>query len=249
MCETKTYAVVSHNTEDFEKYVILGLINDSIIDNYMLREIDDNLKYILPFKMKQKKNVLKCNIIYDIMMLRRLYLLEGEIETNDTIDHDDTKVYSAPRIYILPEMKLFNQEIPKSVIYKPYIHITNSKKTIFILIPYNNPIIRYKIISNCMDTDIKDSEKMFLVTSHHSLIVRYLEYNKFPSDYIIRFPTCISKSNDLYEIYTFIQFFFDMEMVDIYLGVSSQNMTDILMYSKYLRLSGKVKRKFRFICE
>jgi hypothetical protein len=246
------------NTKDM--YLILGEIYDKDIrDNLeLLRDFNQNLEYLYPFKVKKNGDVVKIYNNDDINHLRKKYKLtstvslrnyqEGEAESEDDSDDESEKiVFRTPRLYDISCMEpLFPMEC---FTLKCVDNSTHCR--VFIVLPYSDPVLRGQILKQCIFYT-KDHHSLFLLIggkhgqnkeTTSTLMKRYLLSSGVSSQNINKsiydkFPDSIVESLEI------LPFLLDINhhvTHDLFIACASYDMCKVMSFSRDI--------KVQFICE
>lgn len=253
-CKLGLVSFPKDTQEDY--YLNLGEVYDKNIrkDETILYEFHSNLQYLCEITVIINKNQVIPTNIEEIRNLQVKYKLTPKIYIVPTILKKISKKkiqFSAPKLYDISCMvPLFPKSVPKTL----YTNNKNSHSKLFIILPYTDPIVRGKIIKNCLQT-IGDSKGYFLTIGDIKgenteksceLNRRYLISCGVPEESII--------INEYEEIPEFI-----LECMNIanmvyspdivFLGVSAKEVGEMLKYVRIMRKIGYIEDKISFICD
>jgi len=255
-----------------DMYLILGEIYDKDIQNNLeiLQDFNKNLQYLYPFKVKRNGDTLK---VYndDIIHFRKKYKLtstlslhnyakheeeneEDEDDEDDESDDDSEKiVFRTPRLYDISCMEpLFPIEcfLPKQVESSTHCRV-------FIVLPYLDPVLRGRILKQCIYTTKEHHPLFLLIGDQHgrnkettsTLMKRYLLSSGVSSDNISKsvydkFPASILESLEI------LPFLLDINhhvTHDLFIACASYDMCKVMSFSRDSKIGKDIK--VQFICE
>lgn len=247
--------IVSFPVNHKQDYFLnLGEIYDKNVkqDVNSLYEIHTNLQYFCEFLANTKNNKkVVPNNIEEIKIFQMNYNLTPNIFLSKKIKQEKVK-FTPPELYDISCMiPLFSEKISRCIYTKNKI---NNKK-LFIILPYVDPIVRGKIIKNCLINIGGDSLGYFLTigTVKGENIENSCELNKnyllscgIPEQNIAmneydEFPDCILESLSIAKMIYQPDY--------IFIGVSKEDIGNILKCVRYLRKERKIDEKIFFICD
>ena len=246
-------------TSSSDTYLNLGEIYDKEVktDLQMLIKLRDQLKYLYHFKIKNVDNKIILYNYEDFEYFRRKFKLSSETRLYNYISksHEKTErlIFKRPQLYNISGMKpLFPNNIPQSQAIEISTH-----RRIFIVSPYENPVLRGMIMDSCLSL-IKQKNPIFILIgdrygknkeSTSKLMKRYLLCNGIFSEKINiilydKFPDFISESLNL------LPFILNSDKYisyDIFIASKSTDIRKLMSYVKDVKLN--VNIKIQYICE
>ena len=245
-CKIGLIAFPIKDSKDY--FLYLGELYDKNIknDENFLYEFYTKLIYLCPFKILVKDSKIIPDNLEDLFTFQKRYKSTKKIYSKYTIPDGIIK-YNSPELYDLDCMiPLYKEPLIKNI-----ININNSDDIrMFILISYNDPIIRGEIIDNCINS-FQNKYACFLIIEGQKnnssiLTKRYLISRGIKNKDIIvhqynDFPDCII------EAITIINMLYDC--ADIFFGVSRDDIRNVFKYIKLIHSMNIIsKKRFHFIC-
>lgn len=250
-CKIGLIAKSCNSTQDC--FLILGEIFDNNIKNNItkLYELHYITKYLYPFNIKQKNNIIIPDNFQEILYIQKTYKLTRILSIIGT---GYNKKFETPQLYDLSCMiPLFKDKIPRNIIKNKQNYQTGLR--VIILLPYLNPILRGKIIESSLSIT-KQMKTIFYTIGDvkgknlvpiSELSKRYLlscginEENIYVSNY--------DKKDCIIEAISMLEFFFqNINFQEIILAVSQKDMNKFLSLIRSYRLSGILKYKLQLLC-
>lgn len=240
-------------------YLIIGEIYDKDILNNLqtLEDFNKNLQYMYPFKLKRNGDVVKIYNNDDIVHLRRKYKLTSTIFLHNYKKHNEDReekiVFRTPRLYDISCMEpLFPVEcfLPKQI-------DTSTHCRIFIVLPYPDPVLRGKILKQCIYTT-KDHHPLFILTGDQhgrnkettsTLMKRYLLSSGVSPDNISK-SICDTFPNSIIESLNILPFLLDINLFithDLFIACSSYDIYKVMSFFRDSIICSDIK--VRFICD
>jgi len=217
----------------------------------LLYEFHKNLQYFCEFTATIDASKVFPDNIEEIKFFQRKYKLTPKIFLSDVENEFYEKMeFSAPQLYDMSCMvPLFSEKISKCV----YVDNKATQTKLFIILPYTDPILRGKIIKNCLKS-VVDTKGYFLTIGNKKgmnrvnsceLDMRYLLSCGVPEKYIMmneyeEFPDFIAESLNIANMI----FYPDT----VFIGVSTEEVGKILSCVRILRKEGDIIDKLFFIC-
>ena len=248
-------------TSSSHVYLNLGEIYDKEIrTNFdILMSLHNQLKYLYPFKIKKIDNDITIYNDEDFKYFRRQYKLTTRVHLYNykpkSSDENDNKteriVFKSPRLYNISCMKpLFSHHIP-SMLQKNKI---SPDYRVFIVSPYDNPVMRGMIIDSCIATMNKKTPVFILVGDRYgknkestsTLMKRYLLSTGICSEQITKilcdkFPDFLSESLELLPLILNIGHYISH---DIFVACKSTDMRKIMSYFRDNKISKDIKVRY-----
>ena len=242
-------------TSQKQYFLNLGEIYDKNVrqDVNVLYEFHINLQYCCDFTATiEASNVLPDNI-EEIKVIQRKYKLTPKIFLSRfEKEFSGVAEFSAPRLYDLSCMvPLFSDKISKSV----YVSDNTKQNSLFIILPYVDPILRGNIIKNCFDI-ARNAKGYFLTLGDKKginkkntceLNMRYLLSCGVPDECIEMSDCDVLPDSNILEALSIANMIFEPDKV--FIGVSKQDVASILNCVRILRKNGQIQQKIYFVCD
>lgn len=249
----------NNNTSQSDTYINLGEIYDKeVVSNVeILITLHNQLKYLYPFKIKKVDDKISVYNDEDFEYFRRKFKITSKVHLYNYISKSDENteriIFKRPQLYNISHMKqLFSNNTLQSQTIKMTPH-----RRIFIVSPYDNPVLRGKILDSCMSL-IKEKNPIFILIgdrygknkeSTSTLMKRYLLSNGICTEKINiilydKFPDFIPESLNLLPIILNVDKYVSH---DIFIASKSTDMRKIMSYVKYTKLNKNIK--IQYICE
>ena len=251
-----------------DTYIKLGEIYDKKIKNKKsLFEFHNNLRYLYPFKASKNGDKVTIHNVEDFTVFRLRYKLTFQTslfnytsDSDSDYESDEVIKFKSPCLYDLSCMTpLFKEKVKKTLIPSN----DSDHCRVFIVTPYNNPIIRGRILDSCISL-IKNHNYLFILIgdrygnnkeSSSNLMSRYLssrgsnkdnifknDFDQFP-DSIVESAVFLSVIINTIRHITFDVFFacssMDIHKVMCFVRDNSEVIDNICNYES----------KYQFICE
>ena len=233
-------------------FLNLGEIFDKTIRKNVvtLYKLHENLKYMCPFKATITDTEVDLDNIEELSCVQQRYKLTRKIVKNGTASGNIK--FLAPRLF---DVSCMTPLFPDQICPPYFRQSTEPPIRMFILFPYDDPIIRGEIIDNCMDTAV-NKKTCFYVLGNISgknkrptcdLSRRYLlgcgipDYDIYRNTYD-EFPDCIM------ETLSIIKSIMPNTEMSIYLAVAREDMNQVLGHIRLSNQLGMLDQKIRFIC-
>ena len=236
-------------------YLVLGEIYDKdVINNIdILKDFNDNLQYIYHFKIKKVDDNINIYNEEDFIYLRKKFRLTSNV-TLHNCDKNTKILFRTPVLFNLLVMQPIFANIS---IIPNYITPKSSHCRVFMVLPYENPVLRGELLKQCIYF-IKEHNYLFILignlfgknkTKTSSLMNDYLLYCGIDTDSIIKnlydkFPDSITESLEL------LKFMMDIHRYstyDLFIASASFDIGKVMLFSKQNKINKDIK--VQFICE
>ena len=240
---------------DKDVYLVLGELYDKdVINNIdILKDFNDNIQYIYHFKIKKVDNNIKIYNEEDFIYLRKKFRLTSNV-TLHNCDKNTKIVFRTPVLFNISIMKPIFTNI--SVIPN-YIAPKSSHCRIFMVLPYENPVLRGELLKQCIYF-IKEHNYLFILIGDlfgknkrktSSLMNNYLLSCGIDPDAIIKniydkFPDSITESLEL------LKFMLDIHHYathDLFIASASFDICKVMLFSKQNKINKDIN--VQFICD
>jgi len=252
-----------HSTENIKQadlYLVLGEIFDQDMraNPTTLYELHQNLKYLSPFKARISTERVWLNNTEEIFVFQIRYKMTRKVRAiNNREKKSFTRDFTAPQLYDLTCMvPLFTDKVERSI-------FTQNEEvadmiTVFVIFPYQDPILRGQIIDRCFQTSVPQGKICFLTVGDLSGSNR-VPTCEFSRDYLLscrvpyediflekydKFPECIP------ELINMIEFIFSAHITcTIVFAVARKDMNLLLSHIRNLRHNDTITQKIQLLCE
>ena len=243
---------------DTDTFLNLGEIYDKDIynDSNILKEFNNDLQFLYPFKVKKVNNNFKIYNEEDFHCFRKKYKLRLTTTLHNyknlaKEEYDNRIAFVSPRLYDISDMKpLFEHPFD---LYNQTNISTHCR--VFIVLPHIDPIIRGKILHECIQY-IKKNNFMFILIGDQygknkettsTLMKRYLLSCGIESEKINK-SVCDIFPNSIVESMELLPFFLDITKNltnDIFIGCPSYKMYTVMSFIQ----DSKIGAKIQYLCE
>lgn len=240
-------------------YLVIGEIYDKNISNNsdILTKFNEELQYFYPFKVKKDTDKTKIYNEEDFNQCRKRYKLTSTV-TLYNYDKDEKKiVFRIPRLFNLSLMKPLVS--PNYVFSKPVDQFTekSSHCRVFVVLPYENPILRGEILNQCIGA-IGEHKYLFILVGDRygknrdatsTLMKRYLLSRGVKGENIHKsvydkFPDSIVES---LEMLPFLLEIKHHATRDLFIASASMDVRKVMLFVKENKISKNTR--VRFICD
>jgi hypothetical protein len=247
MCKTAliSWPIDSISPNNF--YINLGEMYDKDFnkDVTLLSQFNRELRYLYPFTYSVENK--KCYNSEDFKTFKSKYRLTVGYRLVGKIQSKEIIIFRTPILYDLTCMvPLFNKICYEKIIYNPA-----HSRTIYIVVPTNDPICRGKIL----DEVISGNPKYIILTGSVSgdnnistitLMTRYLRRRGVPGDIIIRCnsdkrPTCILDCLEIINI-------MNLNELDIAVACSCSDITLLQKAVRTWRRLKVINKRISYYC-
>jgi hypothetical protein len=248
---------VHRPTSTSDPFINLGEIYDKSVihDCNYLDQLNKNLSYLYPFKVKLVDRKIKVYNEDDFNYFRKKYKITSIIVLNNYDIKYDKKVFHTPMIFNITCMKpLYMYNI--STMYKIPENLQKHYR-VFIIFPYQNPVLRGKLLDECI-LYAKTYTPLFILIGDvygknkiatSTLMKRYLVKCGVSTRYIIK-TLCDNFPDSIIESLEILPFIFDLNNQNEYDLVIASVSSDIRKVMEFVREKKLSKQtRFQYVCE
>ena len=252
---TDRIGLVSYSVPNSCNLIIGEIYDKDIRNNFsILTEMSNNLHFLYPFKVKKVNNQIKIYNEDDFLYFRKKYKLTSTITLhNGKLQDNDCIVFKSPHLYNISKWKSISHS--REILYKQPTNLSSNCR-IFIVLPHKNPIIRGKILNQCIDMTKEHTPLYLLIGDKYghnkettsTLMKRYLLLSGVKSDNINK-SICDKFPDSLIEAFEILPLMLNLSQFDLFIACSSDDICEVMSFVRDTQVGKKMCKKMQFICD